>query len=107
MLDQSISADRRSGNNGDNAGSLGGKETFMASSCTHATLCSAPAPRVRAAHKLVRNIVIGVLAGIAVSYGEYRAIERAPGFAAACLVALSSDFKRVLDTNADDTAPRV
>jgi hypothetical protein len=57
--------------------------------------------------KALRNIVIGLVAAITVSYGEYRAIEQAPGFVAACLVALSSDFKRVLDTSIAEPTSRV
>jgi len=72
----------------------------MAAIC-NATMCSSPASRMRSSRRVLRNIVIGAIAGIAVSYGEYRAIEKAPAFAAACLVALSSDFKRVLDSNGD------
>ena len=64
-------------------------------------------PGHRTPRRLMRSIVIGVIAGLAVTYGEYRAIERAPAFSAAYLVALSSDLKRVLDANSDAATARL
>jgi len=79
----------------------------MATNCSVAAQRRAQENQAWISGKAVRNIVIGVVAAITVSYGEYRAIERAPGFAAACLVALSSDFKRVLDTSTQEPSSRV
>ncbi|HXX82447.1 MAG TPA: hypothetical protein VEN29_00545 [Casimicrobiaceae bacterium] len=45
-----------------------------------------------------RAIVVGILAAVAMSYGEYRAIEWAPAAKGAYLIGLSSDFRQVLDS---------
>lgn len=49
--------------------------------------------------KGVRAIVVGILAAMAMSYGEYRAIDWAPAATGAYLIGLSSDFKQVLDSS--------
>ncbi|HKE39286.1 MAG TPA: hypothetical protein VKG21_05570 [Casimicrobiaceae bacterium] len=79
----------------------------MATNCSVAVQCRAQDSQAWISGKAVRNIVIGVVAAITVTYGETRVIEQAPSFVAACLVALSSDFKRVLDTNIGEPASRV
>jgi hypothetical protein len=79
----------------------------MATNCSVAAQRRAEDSQAWISGKAVRNIVIGIVAAITVSYGETRAIERAPGFVAACLVALSSDFRRVLDTNIEELTSRV
>ena len=79
----------------------------MATNCSVAAQRRAQDSHARISGKAVRNIVIGLVAAITVSYGEYRAIEQAPGFVAACLVALSSDFRRVLDTSVEEPTSRV
>ena len=79
----------------------------MATNCSVAAQRRAEDSQTWISGKAVRNIVIGIVAAITVSYGETRVIERAPGFVAACMVALSSDFKRVLDTNIEEPTSRV
>ena len=48
--------------------------------------------------KGARAIVVGILAAVALSYGEYRAIDWEPAATGAYLIGLSSDFKLVLDS---------
>ena len=79
----------------------------MATNCSVAAQRCAQDSQAWISGKAVRNSVIGIVAAISVSYGETRAIEQAPGFVAACFVALSSDFKRVLDTNIEEPTSRV
>lgn len=79
----------------------------MATNCSVAAQRPEPSSQAWISGKAVRNIVIGLVAAITVSYGEYRAIEQAPGFVAACLIALSSDFKRVMDTSVEEPTNRV
>jgi len=43
--------------------------------------------------------VVGILAAVALSYGEYRAIDWEPAATGAYLIGLSSDFKLVLDSD--------
>ena len=42
---------------------------------------------------------MGILAALAMSYGEYRAIDWEPAATGAYLIGLSSDFKLVLDSS--------
>ena len=78
----------------------------MATACSIAQQCASPPIKASSLPRALRNIVLGIIAAIALSYAEYRMIEQAPAFAAACLVALSSDFQPVLNATSDDT-PRV
>jgi len=53
-----------------------------------------------ALRRKLTGLVVGIMAGLALSYAEYRVIDAVQTFAATDLIARSLDLRRVLDADA-------